>query len=167
MIYEIPIRGSMKYQDGESVTYTCLNDIYRFPQEDNTPKDQWENTLDVVCGWENQWDPPIVPGCVDPRGCELPPPRNERIWGSFEDTNGLGSLDVGSSYWYECRDGVFEDTDGIQKPFIELFCVNDPYGGPPYWFPLYDHDINPFPKCVVVRKYHISLKVRRTMHLFK
>ena len=42
-------------------------------------------TQDVVCGWENQWDPPELAGCVDPRGCKLPPPRNDRIWGSYED----------------------------------------------------------------------------------
>ena len=30
-------------------------------------------------------NPETVPHCVDPRGCPLPPLRNDRIWGSYED----------------------------------------------------------------------------------
>ena len=38
-------------------------------------------------------NPENVPQCVDPRGCPLPPLRNERIWGSYEDKDkGLEGL---------------------------------------------------------------------------
>ena len=148
--YEVPPRGTLKYEDGETVRYTCENTIYRFPNKD-VPKDEWVDTFDVVCGWENQWDPPVVPGCVDPRGCQEPPLRTDRIWGSYEDT--YGSLEVGSLYWYECRKGVFEMQDGTQKQSIDLICINDPNGGPPYFYPPYEHDTNPFPPCVILRKY--------------
>ena len=37
--------------------------------------------------------------------------------------------------------------------YIELQCINDPGGGNPYWYPPYDHEINPFPVCVTVGKY--------------
>ena len=75
--YENPPRGTLKFEDGENVRYTCANSIYRFADPD-LPKEEWKDYVDVVCGWDNQWDPPIVPGCVDPRGCQAPPPRNER-----------------------------------------------------------------------------------------
>ena len=63
-------------------------------------------------------------------------------------------LEVGALYWYECRRGWFEFTNGSKVQQIDLKCVNDPYGGPPYWIPPYDHDANPFPKCVLLRKYN-------------
>ena len=117
--------------------------------------------LDVACGWENQWDPPEVSGCVDPRGCKLPPPRNSRIWGSYEDLHKdrENPLDVGNVYWYSCRTGGFEMYGGTIVSHIELTCINDPTGGssPPYWDPPYDHVFNPFPKCVPMRKYWYSL----------
>ena len=148
--YENPSKGSLKYQDGESVTYVCDRSIYRFPQNDGTPKKDWKDTLEVVCGWENQWNPSEVFGCIDPRGCKPPPPRNNIIYGSYEDT--YGSLEVGSVYWYICRDGVFELLNGTLQTHIDLTCLNDPTGGPPYWYPFYDHATNPFPNCVVLCK---------------
>ena len=36
-----------------------------------------------------------------------------------------------------------------------FFSVNDPEGGPPFWNPPYDLDINPFPPCEVQREYLI------------
>ncbi len=156
--YQIPPRGTMKFQDGEAITYTCENSIYRFPQDESiTPKKDWSDQLTVVCGWENEWDPPYIQGCVDPRGCQPPPARTDRVWGSFEDSP-FGFLDVGTVYWYECRRGVFELTNGTQLQYIDLTCINDPYGGPPYWepsgkIPPIDGDANPFPNCVLLRKY--------------
>ena len=59
--YEIPPKGSMKFEDGEIITYTCENIIYRFPQDEEiVPKKYWIDTLDVKCGWENQWEPSEV-----------------------------------------------------------------------------------------------------------
>lgn len=69
-------------------------------------------------------------------------------------------LEVGALYWYECRRGWFEFTNGSKVQQIDLKCVNDPYGGPPYWIPPYDHDANPFPKCVKLGKYCGNIWVR-------
>ena len=60
--------------DGEVVTYTCKNSVYRFRQ-DGAEKEDWKDSLDIKCGWENKWNPPEVYGCVDIRGCSEPPPR--------------------------------------------------------------------------------------------
>ena len=71
-----------------------------------------------------------VPQCVDPRGCKEPPLRNDRIWGSYEDSK-TKSLEVGTVYWYECRYGVFDFNNGTKDipstllPYMELTCVND------------------------------------------
>jgi hypothetical protein len=53
--------------------------VYRFivPTLDKT---EWPSTLDVKCGWNKEWDPPVADGCVDPRGCQPPPARNSEIW---------------------------------------------------------------------------------------
>ena len=155
--YDIPSKGTLKYLDGESVRYTCDNAIYRFPQE-GIAKEDWLSTLDVKCGWANQWDPPNVYGCVDPRGCEAPPERTNRVWGSYEDT--YGPTEVGDMYWYECREGQFEFTNGTTTQYIDLTCKNDDTGGAPYWVPPYDHDGNPFPKCVKLGKYDVKIRVR-------
>jgi hypothetical protein len=70
------------------------------------PKSQWKPTLQVKCGWNKAWDPPSLIGCVDPRGCQPPPPRNGIIYGSFEDDDAK-SVEVGARYWYSCRYGMF------------------------------------------------------------
>ena len=49
--------------------------------------------------------------------------------------------------------GIFEFGNGTQVKNIDLTCVNDEYGGQPYWLPAFDHDATPFPKCVYLRKY--------------
>ena len=73
--YDLPNpKGSFRYMDGEVVTYTCKNSVYRFRQ-DGAEKEDWKDTFDVECGWENKWNPPEVYGCVDIRGCSEPPPR--------------------------------------------------------------------------------------------
>ena len=73
--YDVPNpKGSFKYMDGEVVTYTCKNSVYRFRQ-DGAEKEDWKDSFDVKCGWENKWNPPEVYGCVDIRGCSEPPPR--------------------------------------------------------------------------------------------
>ena len=140
------------------------------PEEDGgRHKDKWESYTNVVCGWgkkfqrappENHPEPEkwpyqsFVPQCVDPRGCPDPPYRNERIWGSFEDSKDK-SLEVGTAYWYECRSGQFDFQNGTLAPFIELKCVNDETGGggAPYWSPPYDGENVPFPRCKLLRKY--------------
>ena len=71
--------------------------VYRF-QNSELPKDSWTDTLEVKCGWGPQWEPPIADGCVDPRGCPLPPLRTSEIWGSYEDSS-TKATDVGSTYW--------------------------------------------------------------------
>ena len=109
------------------------------------PKKDWDRTAFAECGWNNQWQrmaPPshkkpelwpyltTVPQCVDPRGCKEPPLRNDRIWGSYEDSK-TKSLEVGTVYWYECRYGVFDFNNGTKDipstllPYMELTCVND------------------------------------------
>ena len=67
------------------------------------PKSEWSQTLQVVCGWNKAWDPPVVQGCIDPRGCQPPPARNMEVWGNFDDSN--KNLDVGVTYWYSCKAG--------------------------------------------------------------
>ena len=68
--------------DGEVVTYTCKNSVYRFRQ-DGAEKEDWKDSFDVECGWENKWNPPEVYGCVDIRGCSEPPPRYIHIKNFF------------------------------------------------------------------------------------
>jgi hypothetical protein len=75
--------------------------VQRFPNF-SLPKSEWTTTLEVNCGWGKQWDPPSVLGCIDPRGCQAPPPRTSLIYGSFEDSL-TKPLDVGTTYWYSCR----------------------------------------------------------------
>ena len=73
--YDLPNpKGSLRYMDGEVVTYTCKNSVYRFRQY-GAEKEDWKDSLDIECGWENKWNPPEVYGCVDIRGCSEPPPR--------------------------------------------------------------------------------------------
>ena len=112
--------------------------------------------MQVKCGWAKQWDPPNVPGCVDPRGCAPPPPRNDEIWGSYEES-ATKNLDVGSTYWYSCRSGLFVFGNGSATSFIDLKCINADDGGSPYWSPPYDNDINPFPMCQIQCKYTIQI----------
>lgn len=156
-VYEPPSPGTMKYKDKEVITYMCENPEFVFPEppeeEGGRPKSKWEQFAYIECGWENQfvrpppashkkpedWPwPHTLPECVDPRGCKNPPPRNDRIWGSFEDSK-KKSLDVGTVYWYECRKGMFEMPDGSLQSYLELKCVNDEtgLGGAPYWDPPY------------------------------
>ena len=77
--------------------------VYVFPVE-GVPKEEWVGTLDVKCGWAQEWDPPVIPSCIDPRGCQDPPVRTDRVWGSWEDAE-EPIKDVGTVYWYECRKG--------------------------------------------------------------
>jgi hypothetical protein len=37
--------------------------------------------------------------------------------------------------------------------FLDMRCVNDENGGPPFWVPNFDHEINPFPPCENMREY--------------
>lgn len=78
--------------------------------------------------------------------------RNERIWRGTYKQDDLGPLDVGKTYWYECRNGLFEFRDGHQEAYINLTCINDPYATPyisaePSWDPPFDHEYNAFPNC--------------------
>ena len=73
----------------------------------------------------------------------------------------------------------FKNVDAIGKEpnenntykYITMECKNDPTGGVPYWDPTYDHLIQPFPECVLLRKYsficHLSLQTfARQIFLF-
>ena len=68
------------------------------------PQKEWVNKMSVRCGKGKKWDPPSVPECKDKRECQEPPLRNQRIWGSFEDSH-TKKLSIGSTYWYTCRNG--------------------------------------------------------------
>jgi hypothetical protein len=127
------------------------NLVYKFPDDSISDKSKWSSTLEVKCGWGKAWDPPTIIGCVDPRGCKDPPKRTDEVWGSFEDSP-TKSLDVGTSYWYSCRAGLFYLAENNYLSFIDMKCVNDPSGGPPVWNPAYDNFIIPFPDCVNIRK---------------
>ena len=65
----------------------------------------------------------MLVGCVDPRGCQTPPLRTATIWGSFEDSE-TQSLDVGSSYWYSCRTGLFELGNNNYSSYIDLVTIS-------------------------------------------
>ena len=138
------------------VLTTFVFPVYRFSNP-AVPKLEWEDTLNVKCGWGKEWEPAIADGCVDPRGCQPPPPRTSIIWGSFEDSD-TKVLDVGTSYWYSCRLGLFMLAENNFTSYLDLECINDPEGGPPFWSPPFDNDINPFPTCVTLGK--LSSKVR-------
>ena len=64
----------------------------------------------------------MLVGCVDPRGCQIPPLRTNTIWGSFEDSE-TQDLDVGSSYWYSCRTGLFELGNNNYSSYIDLVTI--------------------------------------------
>ena len=92
--------------------------VYKFPNF-SLPKSEWRQTLDVSCGYGKQWDPPTILGCIDPRGCQPPPPRNNILYGSYEESV-TKPLDVGSVYWYSCRAGLFHVGTGNFSAFIEV-----------------------------------------------
>ena len=100
---------------------------------------------------------------MDPRGCPLPPLSTDIIWGSYDDSV-TKSLDVGTSYWYSCRTGLFEIGADNFSAFIDLNCVNGPNGTPPLWIPAYDNFINPFPPCFNPRKYFLKLQFKHFEH---
>ena len=141
----------MSLQEGQNNCFCCSYLVYRFPDDSISDKSIWSSTLEVKCGWGQAWDPPTVVGCVDPRGCKDPPKRTAEVWGSFEDSP-TKSLDVGTSYWYSCRAGLFLMGKDNYSSFIDLKCINDPSGGPPIWDPPFDNFINPFPDCVNIRE---------------
>ena len=45
-----------------------------------------------------------------------------------------------------------EPNENNTNKYIVMECKNDPTGGAPYWDPLYDHKISPFPSCITLRK---------------
>ena len=109
------------------------------------------------CGWGKVWDPPTVTGCIDPRGCPVPPTSTSTIYSSY-DTDSTKLLDVGTKYWYSCNAGEFQIGTNNFSSNVHLTCINDPSGGPPYWDPPYDGVITPFPTCVLMRKYFVTQK---------
>ena len=78
---------------------------YVFPNPLKPQKD-WENDFEVTCEWENKWSHKIVPQCIDPRGCELPPERTSTIYSSFRhDSDMQDNIPVGTLVWYKCDKG--------------------------------------------------------------
>jgi hypothetical protein len=139
--------------------------VEKFPDSTISDKSKWSSTLEVKCGWGKAWDPPKVLGCVDPRGCKVPPLKTNEIWGSYDDSP-TKSLDVGTTYWYACRAGLFMYSENNFSSFIDMKCVNDPSGGPPVWSPPYDNFIIPFPECANLRKFrHFSIFTSRKLSL--
>ena len=98
--------------------FIFYNTVYRFPNF-STPKSDWSSTLDVSCGYGKQWDPPTVLGCIDPRGCQPPPPGNNILYSSY-DQSATKTLDVGTAYWYSCRTGLFSMGPANLSSFIEV-----------------------------------------------
>jgi len=123
---------------------------YKFPNA-SMSKANWTNLMKVTCGWGQVWNPPVVPGCVDTRGCPRPLPSTMEVYSSFA-TDPLKILDVGMKYWYSCRVGKFILPNATLVSVIELTCINDPNGGTPIWDPPYDAVVNPLPFCYVARK---------------
>ena len=76
--------------------------VFPDPLGKGIPEKEWKSILDVKCGYSNMWDPPVVPGRVDSRDCKAQPPRNDRLWRSYEDFLN-GDLSVASSCWHTCR----------------------------------------------------------------
>ena len=78
---------------------------YVFPNPSKPQKD-WENDFEVTCEWENKWSHNIVPQCIDPRGCDLPPERTPEIYASYHHNSEVDEyLPVGTLVWYQCEDG--------------------------------------------------------------
>ena len=160
--------------------------VFPEPKEEDggRPKEKWEMFAELECGWGKEFIRSVprshktpekwprlnkMPACVDPRGCKDPPYRNDRIWGSWEDSKDK-LRDVGTIYWYECRKGWFDFENGTLIPYMELKCVNDETGGggAPYWDPPYEHDTVDFPKCTLLRKYEKGKgrpKMKRNIHV--
>ncbi len=132
--------------------------VYRFPNF-SLLKSEWCSKVEMKCGWAKQWDPPTLLGCIDPRGCEPPPSKTDDIYGSYEVSD-TKPLDVGTTYWYSCRAGLFRLGPENYSAYLELSCINDPNGGPPFWDPPYDHNIIPFPPCEILRKYCSGWKLK-------
>ena len=51
------------------------------------------------------------------------------------------------------KTGVGKPSESNTNRTIDLVCTNGANDAPPFWNPPYDHDINPFPECVYLRKY--------------
>ena len=90
------------------IRYALIYFTVKYFPDSSKNKTDWSQTMTVKCGWNKKWDPPSVPDCVDPRICLPPPPRTERIYGSYEN-DPVKSLEVGATYWYACRNGKRAD----------------------------------------------------------
>ncbi|TRY71799.1 hypothetical protein TCAL_10551, partial [Tigriopus californicus] len=145
-----PPLGEWKFEDQLELTYTCDHPELRFPN-DEFPPESWNLTLGVRCGWDQTWDPPVVPQCADPRQCEAPPNGNEVVFAQWDHIDEKDKrLSNGSKYWYQCQSGVFMLENEIEADFFELTCFNEGSGAKPYWIPVLLY--NPFPKCVLKGK---------------
>ena len=97
--------GTLKYKDGEQILYRCKSPAYVFP-DPSKPQSEWANELEVTCEWENKWSHSLVPRCIDPRGCDLPPERTPEIYASYHHNSEVDEyLPVGTLVWYQCEDG--------------------------------------------------------------
>ena len=55
------------------------------------------------------------------------------------------------------KTGVGKPNENNTARTIDLVCKNGANDAPPFWDPPYDHEINPFPECVFLRKYTLTL----------
>ena len=80
---------------------------YVFPDL-SKPQSEWKNEFEVTCEWENKWSHSIVPHCIDPRGCDLPPQSTKQIYASYHHDSEIDEyLPVGTLVWYQCKDGNY------------------------------------------------------------
>ena len=137
------------------------------------PQSEWKNEFEVTCEWENKWSHSLVPRCIDPRGCDLPPERTPEIYASYHHNSEVDEyLPVGTLVWYQCEDGnnkfrnflkekiitfifctakVFDlyrnGSNGVK--YIDMVCKNHPDGySRANWDPYYHHNLNSFPPCI-------------------
>ena len=57
--YRKPKRGSLKFNDGQQILYTCKDERYYF-RDLTLPVSEWKQSMFVKCGWNKQWDPPCM-----------------------------------------------------------------------------------------------------------
>ena len=187
-----PEPGTWRFLDGNELEFkcpeSCEHDIFhsifgddldyfqidmKFPDPEEDIGD-WSSSFYVACGWNKQWEPNVIPECVDTRQCSKPPPGTQSVisgtsflklficsyfhkrnvclmsleYDSFPNRRSQG---IGATFWYQCSFGNFRMRNGTITSIFFLTCVGDSYGNAPEWQPYYM--FYPFPECQILRKY--------------